>query len=192
VQLIPQVLRLNIKSLYPVINIAKKISFLGDIGVGKTTLMNKMLQNSSHPVAKDSKLQICSKNIPIEDNMLMLSFWDLGTQISKQQIPASYYISSDMVLYVFDVSDPESYLQLEQDIRIISEVNPNCIIKIIGNKVDKIDDFNEETWVNMTGISPNYFISTNDEEDIANVEREITFEFLSHHPELLADSTIYA
>lgn len=174
------------------INIAKKISFLGDIGVGKTTLMNKMIQNNSYSTDNNSKLQICSKNIPIEDNMLLLSFWDLGTQISKEHIPASYYISSDMVLYVFDVSDPDSYLQVEQDIRIIAEVNPNCIIKLIANKTDKIENFDGSAWTRRTNISPNYFICAFDSNDITNVEREITFEFLSIHPELLAGSKVYA
>lgn len=174
------------------INIAKKISFLGDIGVGKTTLMNKMIQNNSYSVDNDSKLQICSKNIPIEGNRLLLSFWDLGTQISKDQIPASYYISSDMVLYVFDVTDPATFHQIKQDMRIISEVNPNCIIKLIANKVDQYPNFDEQKWIDTYNITPNYFMSAFDISNVNDLEREITFEFLSIHPELVSEAKEYA
>jgi len=175
-----------------VINVGKKISFLGDIGVGKTTLMNKLIQNNSHAEDTDSKLQIRSKNIPIDANMLLLSFWDLGTHVSKEHIPASYYISSDAVLYVFDVTNPQSFLQIEQDLRIISEVNPNCIIKLIGNKIDLIEDFNEEEWIRKYNLTPNYFISALYMEDVELLEKELTFEFLSLHPELVKQEGAFA
>jgi Ras-related protein Rab-1A len=77
------------------------------------------------------------KQVVADGNTVNLQIWDTAGQERFRTITTSYYRSSDAILLVFDVSDSNTFKNLDswlEDIRLYARENVD--IMLIGNKVD--------------------------------------------------------
>ena len=125
-----------------------KAIILGDFGVGKTSLLskyfNKSFNKDNQPNNKIN--QIYKKIIQIDEKITMqLNMWDTAGQEQSGNIIKKFYIDSYGALVVFDLTNKESFDNLQKWINTIKDFCPKDIVYcFVGNKSDLINERNVE------------------------------------------------
>ncbi len=121
-----------------------KIIFCGDTGVGKTSIILRFIDN----VFKRTYLptlgtNICEKAFTLDGKTVKLISWDVAGQAKFQIMRKHFYLGSDGIMLVFDLTNEESFNNIEkwcEDIKKYLEEADKKIGFIIGNKSDLVAD----------------------------------------------------
>ena len=119
-------------------DISKKILLIGDVGVGKTSILTRYFNNNFSEVT-ESTVGIEFKTILFKerDHNIKLQIWDTSGQERFQSITQNYFRDADGLLYVFDVTNENSFNSIKNWLKMSEENNTKEFIKIlIGNKTD--------------------------------------------------------
>ena len=124
------------------------ITLLGGVDVGKTTLINMYLgqEFTDLGLITMGNDKFMTK-IKINNNNYNLIIWDTGGTERLRLYSVNAAINSDIIIYVFDVSNLESFEELKGFIRLVQEnSDKNYLSCIIGNKTDKLseNEFDDE------------------------------------------------
>lgn len=119
-----------------------KVVMLGDSSVGKSSMLCRYVDkdfNENHisTIGVDFKIT----TVKIDDKIVKLQLWDTAGQERFRTIVGSYYRGAQGIILVFDVTNKESFDNLDYWIR---EMDSNYIcdepkmrnVYIIGNKTD--------------------------------------------------------
>ena len=116
-----------------------KILFLGGIGVGKTSIINRyvknILKNDQKPtIGIDYKTKIVVYN----SKRIKLQIFDTSGQERFRTLTKNYYHGADGIIMVFDLKRNETFEELTY---WMEEINKNCDKKkisliLVGNKND--------------------------------------------------------
>ena len=115
-----------------------KILFLGDSGVGKSSLLLKLtekkFQNSIlHTIGLDFKM----KTFEVNKKKIHLQIWDSAGQERFRSITSSYYHLTDGIFLVYDITDRDSFNNIENWLnQIQNKTKNNCFKFLLGNKRD--------------------------------------------------------
>lgn len=119
-----------------------KFSLIGDSGVGKSSLLFQLTENSfliSQEVtigveygAKVFRVKYKDKVHPIK-----VQVWDTAGQEAFRSIVSSYYRDVAALLVVFDVCKMRSFKNLDYWISEARKINTHAVITVIGNKIDE-------------------------------------------------------
>ena len=118
--------------------ISKKILLIGDVGVGKTSILTKYCNNYfpkgiEPTMGIEFKIKIIKRN----NFNVKLQIWDTSGQEKFKSITQNYFRDADALLYVFDVTNKDGLKSVENWLKIPVENNKKNLIKIlIGNKTD--------------------------------------------------------
>lgn len=114
-----------------------KTIFLGDAGVGKSSILAKKKLNVFDP---DCKSTIGIDFVVIEKFIdgvnIKLQIWDSAGQEKYSNIVQSYYREIAAAFLVYDVNNEKTYRNLNLWIDRIKYHSPECEIIIVGNKID--------------------------------------------------------
>ncbi|XP_006628677.3 ras-related protein Rab-7b-like isoform X2 [Lepisosteus oculatus] len=118
-----------------------KIIILGALGVGKTSLLHQYIHQQFHEDYRSTLgASVLSKNITVDRSAVKLQIWDTGGQERFRAVVSSFYKGADGCVLVFDVTDRDSFLELEgwrQDILEKSHPpDPSLPFVVLGNKID--------------------------------------------------------
>ena len=119
-----------------------KFLILGDITVGKTTLLLKYIDNFT-PEIYISTLGVDYKTKNIVFNGIKVSFqiWDTAGQERYKVITKSFVKGTDGIIFMYDITQKESFINIKKWIEETEGENPGEAKKIIvGNKIDKEED----------------------------------------------------
>ncbi len=120
---------------------SKKIILSGSFGVGKTSLFNQFIYNRfSDKYLTTIGVKVNKKNILVDDTEIPLLLWDIAGEVAQDKVPTSYFLGASGVIYVFDLTRPMTYQNIQTDINYLKDLLPGGIIKIVGNKVDLVSD----------------------------------------------------
>ena len=129
---------------------------IGDSYVGKSCILQKYIGNIFNQTQEATiGIDFGSKIININNLLIKLQIWDTAGQENFKSIIRSFYRGSIGVLLVYDITNRNSYNNIItwlDEIRS-NNINVNCSIILIGNKLDKEN---------------NRVISTNEGEQFAN------------------------
>jgi len=134
-----------------------KVIVLGDSSVGKTCLTYRFctrdfLIQTESTIGVDFRervLELADKNNPGQTQKIKLQLWDTaGQERFRRSMVPHYYRNAHAVVFVYDVTRPESFESLENWIKESdhylgqsnSEDIPRCVV---GNKIDLVSKLSE-------------------------------------------------
>ena len=139
-----------------------KLVIAGDGGVGKTTLLNKYVNDEFDLETQMTKgLEFFYKEIEIEDKNYELIIWDLGGQTQfKRLFPKSKWIEGTLgALVLFDLTRFNSLNNIYFWLDLIDQ-HEEIPILIIGSKLDMIDGDTkhiDDVVLSVLEVNDNYF-----------------------------------
>jgi small GTP-binding protein len=117
-----------------------KIVTIGDSGVGKTALVNRMSEDVFHATHVPT---IGSQfvNIPstIEGNRMLFEVWDTAGQEVYRSLVGFYARGAHGAFLVTDVTTKSSFHSLSNWINFVHSEAPEVMILIFANKIDLAD-----------------------------------------------------
>ncbi len=126
---------------------SKKVVILGHFGVGKTSLIRRFVTNQFSDKYKVTiGVHISKKVVTLSaEESISMILWDLEGTDSLDQIRDAYLLGTHGVIFVFDVSRPSTFQQLNTDLKIVSNKLPDRPFLVVGNKIDLVseEDLNE-------------------------------------------------
>ena len=116
-----------------------KIIIVGDISVGKTSIISRFIENKFTEGIKSTLVnENLKKKIRIDNSTIVtLNIWDTIGDERFRILTHQFYQDSHGALLIFDITNKETFNKLEIWIKdIIQNTPPDCILMIIGNKYD--------------------------------------------------------
>ena len=150
---------------------SKKIVLLGQFGVGKTSLVRRFLSNK---FSKDYKttlgVQIKKKEISLPSGKtLSMIIWDLEGFSSVSRTRASYLLGSHGFIYVFDLTRPATYYNLDEEIDFLQKKYPSVVTKVVGNKSDINDPKTIKEYFDKKNIDVDCYVSAKSGEGVESM-----------------------
>jgi len=140
-------LRIDEKHVQKELKKKKKLRFklivLGNPNVGKTTLINRFVTNQFHSEYKPTLgISITNQEYYLqgfEDKILNFMIWDLAGQKFFQRVRKAYYRGANAAFIAYDITDRNTFDDVENWRNDIRGVLPDIPIILLGNKIDLED-----------------------------------------------------
>ena len=117
----------------------QKIIFTGDIAVGKTSIINSIMdQKFSAEYEPSIGVDFFSKTIRYKGKLIKLQIWDSAGQEKFRSLIPNYIRGSSLIFLIFDVSKKDTFDHLNEWINFIKNIENGNIV-IVGNKIDLKD-----------------------------------------------------
>ncbi|EEY68812.1 Rab6 family GTPase, putative [Phytophthora infestans T30-4] len=114
-----------------------KLVFLGDQGVGKTSMITRFMYDTfDNAYQATIGIDFLSKTMYMEDRTVRLQLWDTA----GQDLIPSYIRDSSVAVVVYDITNRASFLNTSkwiEDVR--TERGQDVVIMLVGNKTDISD-----------------------------------------------------
>ena len=138
-----------------------KLVFLGDQGVGKTSIITRFMYDTFDPNYQATiGIDFLSKTMYLNDRTVRLQLWDTAGQERFRSLIPSYIRDSTVAVIVYDTTNRQSLLNVHKWVEDVRTERGNEVIMImVGNKTD---------------LSQNRQVSTSDGEELAK-ELDVLF-----------------
>ena len=115
-----------------------KVILLGDSSVGKTNLINVCIGEKFNPNPNCTiSASYVDKIIEIENMKFKIHLWDTAGSEKYKGLTKIFYKGSDIVIFVYDITEDESFKNLDSWINEAKEIIDNkFVFGIVGNKND--------------------------------------------------------
>ena len=119
-----------------------KVIVVGDGAVGKTSLINRFCQEGFAKSYKQTiGVDFFNKKVVLPGNVnVTLQIWDIGGQQIGGKMLGKYVYGSAAILFVYDVTNPDSHKNLEDWLDFIKKEFRNTLkrpyLAVVGNKID--------------------------------------------------------
>lgn len=121
--------------------LSRKVILTGSFGVGKTSLFSRFIHNSfSDKYITTIGVKVDKKFLELDGQEVSILLWDIAGEVTQDKVPKSYFLGASGIIYVFDLTRPSTYKNLQSDIEYLKKILPNTIIKIVGNKKDLVEE----------------------------------------------------
>jgi len=128
--------------------IRKKILFLGDFSVGKTSLIRRYIDNTfDDRYLTTIGVKIAKKNLQVNGTELELLIWDIEGATVIKQISKTYYQGASAAIIVCDASRKETIAGLKSHIERFRNINPDTPYAVAYNKADILTAKQRESFV---------------------------------------------
>ncbi|XP_067913456.1 ras-related protein Rab-7b-like isoform X2 [Heterodontus francisci] len=168
-----------------------KIIILGSLGVGKTSLLNRYINNRFIQEYRTTLgASILTKEIEVDNMLVKLQIWDTGGQERFKSLVPFFSKGADGCVLAFDVTDKDSFYALEGWREEILEKIPleyeNYPFVVLGNKIDLTDrqvtSDEAEAWCTARNI-PYFEVSAKQGINVDHAFENITRNALSQDSE---------
>jgi len=115
-----------------------KVLIIGDSSVGKSNILLRFSDNIFHDtflptIGVDFKI----RNVKIADQTIKLNIWDTAGQERFKTITSTYYKGAHGIILVYDVTDRESFNNINNWLSEIKKhAGPQVVKLLVGNKSD--------------------------------------------------------
>lgn len=125
---------------------------VGDSGVGKTSIINSLITEDASQALLNSQptnsVDIFFKKMKIKEGVTLINIniWDFSGKLAESRVRSEFYRELHAVVYVFDLSNPSSFNNLDQWIKETRNCHGERLIPVlVGNKSDKKIEVNTFT-----------------------------------------------
>lgn len=116
---------------------SKKVVVLGHYGVGKTSLIRRFVEDSfSEDYKVTIGVHILKKTININEDTINLILWDTEGTDEIEEIRKAYLMGTHHFVLMCDITRPETYKNIDQQITYLQDNFGNTPITKVGNKSD--------------------------------------------------------
>ena len=120
---------------------AMRIIFLGDSGTGKTSIINRFINNKfDENLSSTVGVNFSIKELKIKDGeTIALNLIDTAGQEKYKALAKSYFKNADAVIFVFSINDKESFENIKNWINLFKENHSDEVyapLYIAGAKFD--------------------------------------------------------
>ena len=127
-------------------NITCKVVLVGESGVGKTSIINRYLNNTYNENQKSTfapKFKNKVINYPEYNKSISFDIWDTAGQEAYRSITKNFYVNAAIGIMVYDIRNRESFENIKKywSQQLKDSGVQNIVLAIAGNKCDI---FNEE------------------------------------------------
>ena len=138
-----------------------KIVMLGEGRVGKTSLLNRFINNAFDaecPSTQNAKMYASSK-MEVAGQVVDVAVWDTAGQERYHALGPIYYRDSHGAVLVYDITDKESFSKVRVWLRELHQVvGENIAVVVVGNKCDlererKVRKDEAENWCLENGCA---------------------------------------
>ena len=115
-----------------------KIVVVGDSGVGKTCMLIRFVRDIFDEESQPTLgVEFLTKIVQTEQHRIQLQLWDTAGQELFRSVTRGYYRGSAGALLVFDLTNRDSFDNIERWLRDIRDVARSDVVTLlIGNKSD--------------------------------------------------------
>ncbi|MBD3405269.1 MAG: GTP-binding protein [Candidatus Lokiarchaeota archaeon] len=114
-----------------------KIVFLGDSGVGKTSLVQRYVYDSLDPqVGRTIGAILHVKTVVFEDETHKLVIWDLAGEQSFSELREQYCANATAAFFVIDTTRPETLESVDEWLGALFSASGKVPVVMIENKID--------------------------------------------------------
>jgi small GTP-binding protein len=110
-----------------------KCCVVGDVGVGKTSLIHAFMDKSVDSVKTTMGIDFFSKSMYVQTTTVHLTLWDTAGAERYRSLMHSYLRDSQVILVVYDVTNPHS--SIVQWLHLAHQFKPQ-VVCVVGNKND--------------------------------------------------------
>ncbi len=158
-----------------------KLVFLGEGGVGKTSLVGRYVYDSFEgDYLATIGAAMHTKPVKVDDTLCKLVIWDIAGQDDFAQLRKAYFQNASGAFFVFDTTRPETIERIDEWIDALIAVTGKIPIVLLENKIDLESKVSPEKVKEITKRLNLKLIRTSAKED-KNVEEsflEMTREIL--------------
>mmetsp|Transcript_22914 Transcript_22914/g.23564 ORF Transcript_22914/g.23564 Transcript_22914/m.23564 type:complete len:226 (+) Transcript_22914:31-708(+) len=113
------------------------LAIIGDGSVGKSSLIAAFRNDGFTKTYKQTVgCDFYEKPFILGERNISLRVWDIGGQSMNSKNLPQYLSSSQVVFIVYDVTNPESFANVDDWLRLVCEYSPQSRVHLVGNKVD--------------------------------------------------------
>lgn len=167
-----------------------KIIIVGDISVGKTSIISRFIENKFTEGIKSTLVnENLKKKIRIDNSTIVtLNIWDTIGDERFRILTHQFYQDSHGALLIFDITNKETFNKLEIWIKdIIQNTPPDCILMIIGNKYDLNENrkisYDEANILSQRFNISYYEVSAKNGNNIALAFEQLTYRIIDKQRE---------
>ncbi len=122
-----------------------KLVALGNGAVGKTSCIKRYTEGSFSDryimtIGTTFALKTINVNIPNSEPInARIVLWDLAGQPTYNELRRRYMAGASMAIIVYDVTRPQTFLDIGEWFTKLITVCPNAVVAIVANKIDRSD-----------------------------------------------------
>uniref|UniRef100_A0A3B4Z5H9 Si:dkey-16l2.16 n=1 Tax=Stegastes partitus TaxID=144197 RepID=A0A3B4Z5H9_9TELE len=114
-----------------------KLMLIGDSGVGKSCLMRHFVDNSfSDDISTTIGVDFMIRTVDIDGERVKLQIWDPATKERYRKLLSAFYRDTHGVIIVYDVTDPDSFVNVKRWLNNIIQNCDNVCKILVGSKND--------------------------------------------------------
>ena len=172
-----------------------KVIVLGDIAVGKTSVIGRYITNTFSEVHKSSiSCEFKKKKIEVDaDTEVNLQIWDTVGEERFLSVTKQYYNNSHGAMIIYDLTNRNSFTKMNKWINDVKDNAPkNIVIMIVGNKSDLTDkkvDLGEE----LNPFKQNYMyleVSAKNGTNVSLAFEDLTFKIIEKQKEISKEEPV--
>lgn len=126
-----------------------KLVLLGEAAVGKSSIVLRFVSDDfSENKEPTIGAAFLTQRVNINDHTVKFEIWDTAGQERFASLAPMYYRNAQAALVVYDVTKPQSFIKARHWVKELHEqASKNIIIALVGNKVDVVEENEEERKV---------------------------------------------
>jgi small GTP-binding protein len=161
--------------------ISKKVAVVGNHAVGKTSLISRFV----HKLFPESYLttlglKVDKKSIELENCIVDMILWDLAGQETTANIPEFYLSGCSGIIYVVDVSRPNTYLNLKAQVSMLEKIVPGVRIVVAANKKDLLLEDEFDQVIGEIPVGPDAIVSAKTGDSVEDMFVQLAIKLAGH------------
>ena len=160
--------------------IAKKVLLVGNFGVGKTSLIRRFVLNEfSEDYISTIGVRVSKKVVVYKNETIKLMIWDVAGTNGDEKIPKAYFLGANAAMYVFDLSREETYLTIDENLKMVKELSGLPQVTVVGNKKDLLSVADLEALLQNIKVNVDLITSAKEDENVEDAFMKLTRQALN-------------
>lgn len=157
----------------------RKVVLLGHFGVGKTSLLRRYIDSEfSEDYLVTVGVHVKKKDVVVDKQTITLIIWDIEGNNSIEKARSSYLLGTQGFIYVFDVTRPETYEVLEEELNYLNQNFKSVPVRIVGNKSDLFTEDFDVSFFKEKVYEGCYFTSAKTGDKVEDLFTDLTKQLL--------------